>query len=72
MRKLDLVHANEYQLIRDYEEAHRHYREIAPKARAYVPGQPLVLDRVDWPELRLARESFLTAQERLYRFWANN
>ncbi len=72
MTKLDLVHANEDQLIRDYEEAHRHYRETAPKARAYVPGRPLVLDRVDWSELKLAREALLTAQERLYRFWASN
>ena len=69
---MDAVSVNEDQLMTNYDEAERHYRDVAPKARAYVPGQPLVLDRVDWSEVKLAREALLTAQERLYRFWANN
>lgn len=64
---MDLIYAEEQRLTEQVEKAFRYHLSLN-RARAVVPGVPLVLERIDLDEIRAARRRLTNAERELYEF----
>jgi hypothetical protein len=68
---MDSNYQLEQKLIAEVEAAHRHYREIPPRAHARTDA-PIILQEVDWEAVRQSRARLAQAELALRRFWATH